>query len=465
MSFIRPAVAFCVLSLCAGLAHAQGTPAVSSLYAFNISNPTGNLVLGADGAIYGVASPATAVTGGLIYRAAVDGSSIETFYQIENVQARQPAAGLLLASDGNFYGTTRFGSVSEAATTGTVFRLTPAGELTVIHRFAPATGTNADLNQINTNGASPETELIEGVDGDLYGVTAAGGPYGTGAVFKVAKDGTGFKVLHTFGEDTDTETVGLIRTVDGAAPKGRLLQGADGLLYGTASVGGANGRGTIFRIAPDGSGFTVLYEFSETTEDPTTALPENEDGATPIAGLVDGGNGFYYGVTNAGGTDGRGVIFRIKPDGSEFEVLHEFDNTDGARPQVELTLASDGKLYGTTEGGGVNSSGAASTLGTIFSIGLDGTNFTRLYSFDGTVGSAPRGSLVELGPADFIGAAGVNGRCGYGALYRYRGDGTSFGNDDERCGRRRNRDQGGGSGGPALLLVLGSLAWMRRRMR
>lgn len=464
MFLIRPAVAFCVLSLCAGLAHAQATPTVSSLYAFSISNPTGNLVIGADGAIYGVAAPATSITGGLIYRAAVDGSSIETFHQIDNKQAIQPAAGLLLASDGQFYGTTRFGSIEEAATTGTVFRLTPGGQLTVIHRFAAATGSNADLNPINTNGAAPEAELIEGVDGNLYGVASAGGPYGTGAIFKVAKDGTGFELLHTFGEDTDTTVGGLIKTVDGASPKGRLLQGADGLLYGTASVGGANGRGTVFRIAPDGSGFTVLYEFSKATNDATTGLAENEDGTTPVAGLTDGGNGFYYGVTNGGGTEGRGVVFRISPDGATFEVLHQFNGNDGARPQGELLLASDGKLYGTTEGGGVTSSGAASTLGTLFAINLDGTNFTQLYNFDGTVGSAPRNSLLELGAADFIGSAGINGRCGYGSLFRYRGDGTSFDDDDRGCGTRRN-DDGGGSGGPALLLVLGSLAWMRSRMR
>jgi uncharacterized repeat protein (TIGR03803 family) len=464
MFLIRPAVAFCALSLCAGLAHAQGTPAVSSLYAFSISNPTGNVVRGADGAIYGVAAPATSVAGGLIYRAAVDGSSIETFYQIENDQAFQPVGGLLLASDGQFYGTTRFGSIGQVGTTGTVFRLTPTGEFTVIHRFQTTVASNADFNPINSDGASPESELIEGVDGNLYGVTSAGGPFGTGAIFKVAKDGTGFEVLHTFGEDTDTETVGLIRTVDGAAPKGRLLQGADGLLYGTASVGGANGRGTVFRIAPDGSGFTVLHEFSATTNDSTTGLPENADGATPLAGLTDGGNGFYYGVTSGGGVEGRGVVFRIKPDGSEFEVLHAFANTDGARPQGELLLASDGKLYGTTEAGGVNSSGTATTFGTIFSIGLDGTGFTRLYSFDGTVGSAPRVSLLEIGAADFVGTTGSNSRCGYGSLYRYRGDGTSFGDDDQGCGTRRN-NRGGGSGGPALLLVLGSIAWMRRRMR
>jgi uncharacterized repeat protein (TIGR03803 family) len=243
------------------------------------------------------------------------------------------------------------------------------------------------------------------------------------------------------------------------------VQGADGMLYGTASVGGDQGRGTVFRVGPDGSAFQVLYQFSATTADATTGLLENADGAIPLAGLTDGGDGFFYGVTSAGGSEGRGVIFRIAPDGSAFQVLHQFDGPNGSRPTVELIRGSDGRLYGTTEGGGVTASNATSTLGTIFSIDPAGPTFTRLYSFDGAVGSAPRSSLVQLGDADFLGTVGSNGRCGYGSLYRYKGDGTSFEGFDDRCGRRRNDNQGGGNGGPALLLVLGSLAWLRRRVR
>ena len=465
MSRIRFIVALCALNLCASVASGQGsTPAVSSLFAFNISNPTGNLALGPDGAVYGITSPATSIAGGLIYRATVDGTSIDTLLQIDRSQAMQPIAGLTLASDGQFYGTTRFGSIDETSTTGTVYRLSPTGDFAVIYRFAAATSSNADFNPINTDGAYPEAELIEGQDGLLYGVASAGGQFGTGAVFRLRRDGSDFQRLHEFAADTDTTTVGLIRTVDGAAPRGKLVQGADGMLFGTASVGGDNGRGTVFRIAPDGSAFTVLYHFSATTADATTGLLENADGAIPVAGLTAGGDGFFYGVTSAGGTEGRGVIFRISPDGATFQVLHNFDGPNGSRPAVELTLGSDGRLYGTTEGGGVNASNATSTLGTIFSIDVAGTNFTRLYSFDGTVGSVPRSSLLELGSADFLGTVGSNGRCGYGSLYRYKGDGTSFEGMDDRCGRRRN-DQGGGSGGPALLLVLGSLAWLRRRAR
>lgn len=465
MSLIRSVLAHCALSLCAVAAHAQTTPAVSNLFAFNASNPSGNLVLGSDGALYGVTAPSTSVTAGLIYRATVDGSSITTLRQLAFEEAIQPLSGLTLGSDGMLYGTTRLGSSQESGTTGTVFKLAQSGEgFTVIHRFATSTASNTDFNPINTDGAYPEAELTEGSDGYLYGVTSAGGPSGTGAVFKVSRDGTDFAVLHTFAADTDTTTAGLVVTVDGAAPRGQLVQGPDGLLYGTASSGGANGRGTVFRVQTDGTGFEVVHTFGATTDDATTGFPENADGAVPLAGLVDGQDGFFYGVTTVGGTEGQGVVFSMSPDGSTFTVLHNFNGTTGARPNSEMLLGDDGKLYGTTSAGGETSSGAASTLGTLYTIDRAGTNFARLHSFDGSVGTLPGSRPVQLGPTDFAGTLVSGGRCGFGGIFRYSGAGTTFDGND-RCGRRRNDPYGGGHGGPALALLLGCLAWLRRRAR
>ena len=464
---IRSAVALGALSLCAHMALGQATPAVSNLAAFSFSNPTGNLLLGDDGALYGVSAPTTSLTGGLIYRATVDGSAITTLYQMDIEDALQPQAGLTLGSDGMFYGTTRFGRAGETSTPGTVFKVSQTGTgFTVIHRFATSTGNNADFNPQNTEGAFPETELIEAADGDLihlYGVTTAGGPFGTGAVFRVSRDGTDFDVLHTFAADTDTTTSGLVITADGAAPRGQLLQVGE-FLYGTTAQGGANGRGTVFRIGLDGNGFELLHEFTATTNDATTGQPENTDGSSPGAGLVDGNDGYLYGVTTVGGTHGLGVVYSIAVADGAFEVLHHFDGPTGARPGAELLLGSDGKLYGTTAAGGVNASNAASTLGTIFVIDrwAAGAHLTRLHSFDGTVGTAPGSRLVQLGDGDFVGTVGVGGNCGYGGIYRYRADGTAFEGND-RCGRSRNNDSGGGWGGAAFVLLLRSLAWLRRK--
>ena len=463
MSRIRSALALVALGLFAVAGHAQTAPAISTIVAFSLSNPVGNLVKGADGALYGVASPATALSGGAIYRTTVDGSDVSTLYQLKADDALSPAGGLVLASDGLLYGTTKFGKAGELGGSGSIFKIAASGSgFTIIHRFALSTSTNQDTNPINTDGAYPEAELVEGADGYLYGVARAGGPNGTGTIFKISRDGTDFKLLHSFAAVTSSSTSGLTVTVDGAGPTGPLVAGTDNFLYGTTSQGGANGRGVVFRIAFDGTGFQVLHEFSATTSDTTTGLFENADGATPLGGLVDGGDGFLYGMTAQGGTDGNGVIFVLPADGSTFTVLHSFTGTGGSRPVAELMVASSGKLYGVTSTGGVNSAGTATTFGTIFSIDRAGTNFSSLYSFDGKDGSLPSSKLLETAPGVFVGAATSAGNCSYGTVFRYSlaGD-TVAGN--VKCGQKKNNNSGGGSAGLAVLLLFAGLGLVRRR--
>ena len=458
-------LAVAALSLSGALAEAQTAPAVSTVVAFNLSNPSGNLVRGGDGALYGVNQAATSVTGGLVYRTTIDGSSVRTLYQLNIEDGVSPLAGLLIASDGLLYGSTKFGRASETVGTGALYRLRADGTgFTVFHRFAGYTATNQDLAPINTNGAYPEAELIEGTDGYLYGVTRAGGAAGTGVIFKVLRDGADFQVLRQLSAITSAAGSGITANVDGAVPLGPLVRGVDGYFYGTASAGGVNGRGTVFRIAFDGTGFQVLHEFTATTPDATTALLENADGATPLAGLTDGGDGFFYGVTSSGGETGQGVIFAISPDGGTFTVLHHFSGNGGTRPVGELLLGTDGKLYGTTSTGGQSSSGAATSFGTIFSIARAGTDFALLHSFDSTQGSAPASRLVELSSTVFVGTANNAGRCGYGTIFRYSGAGDTV-TGNTRCGQSNNNNNGGGSLGPALLVLLGGIGWVRRRRR
>ena len=159
--------------------------------------------------------------------------------------------------------------------------------------------------------------------------------------------------------------------LDGASPLGVLLQGADGFLYGTTSVGGVNGRGTIFRVGTDGSGFQLQYVFA--------ALPDsgsplaNVGGASPLAGLTDGQDGRFYGVASGGGTNGIGTIFAFDPVGRVFSVMHNFEESNGDTPAGAMILGLDTRLYGTTAFGGTTSNGNTSTYGTIFSIARDGT--------------------------------------------------------------------------------------------
>jgi len=246
---------------------------------------------------------------------------------------------------------------------------------------------------------------------------------------------------------------------DGVAPLGPLAAMADGYLYGTTSGGGANGTGTLFRLRLDGSGFETVYVFSGMRL--SSGASVNQDGAAPVAGLTDGNDGRLYGVTTIGGTTGNGTVYAFDPVGGVFSTLHSFDGTRGSRPTSELLLAADGKLYGTTATGGSSTAGTATSFGTIYSISRDGTGFTSLRSFEGTNGSSPTGRLIQLDAGTFVGVAAGSAECGQGSIYQFSLTGATV-RGITNCGRQ---DDGGGSLGPLLLLLLGSLGVARSLRR
>jgi uncharacterized repeat protein (TIGR03803 family) len=448
-----------LLAALPAVAFAQSvTPAVSTLAAFSGSQTSASPVRGPDGSLYGVTSVLNLVTGGLIYRLASNGSSIETIYQLKLEDAYSPNGGLLLGSDGKLYGTTSLGAATDINTSGTVYRLNTDGSgFAVLHRFASYTSVNSIGNPINTDGANPESELIEGADGYLYGVARAGGPTGNGVVFRITKEGTDVRVLHAFGATTSDATTVPVLNVDGIGPIAPLVLGADNYLYGTTPRGGAAGYGTIFRVRLDGTGFELLRTFPTLVDGETADT--NVDGAAPLAGLTDGQDGRLYGVTSAGGSTGNGTIFAYDPVGGVFSVLHDFDGTKGAQPSGELLLAQDGKLYGTTSTGGTSDNGTVTLFGTIFSIARDGTGFTSLYSFDGGDGSTPTGRMLQLDASTFVGVTRGGGRCGQGTVFQLSLTGAET-KGVTNCGRKNNG--GGGGTAPALLLLLGLAGFARR---
>jgi uncharacterized repeat protein (TIGR03803 family) len=470
-SHLRKPLAACLLAGSV-FAIAQAAPAVSTVFAFNGSVPNGGLVQGADGALYGTSSAATVVSGGLVYRSTANGSSVTSLHQFSTTEGYAPKAGLLKGSDGLMYGTTRLGATSVSPfTTGTVYRIAADGtQFEILHRFGIYSETNVNGNPKNLDGAYPESALIEGSDGYLYGVARAGGLNGTGVIFRLSRDGSGFSVLHEFGPVTSLATENLVKNVGGSSPVGTLLQAPDGYLYGTASVGGINGRGTIFRIHMDGSGFEVVHEFTALA---TTGTLVNVDGAGPLSGLTDGGDGFLYGVAISGGANGVGTLFVVDPNSGDpatadpndklLTVLHDFDTPNGSTPTAALIVGSDSRLYGVTAGGGTNSSGATTTFGTIYSIARDGTGFAKLYSFDGKDGSGPYGPLLQLDAATFVGIAAAGGKCNQGTLFSYSATGATV-SGNTTCGQKKN-NSGGGSVAPGLLLLFGALGLARRRRR
>jgi len=281
------------------------------------------------------------------------------------------------------------------------------------------TGANATFTiTTNGSGAYPVAGLI--LSGTtLYGTTSSGGTNGTGTVFAVNTDGTGFTVLHTFGALVSGTNS------DGAYPAAGLLQDGDSL-YGTAQNGGSSGTGTVFTLRNDGLYFSNLHNF--------TALSApfggtNSDGANPAGGLILGEYVTLYGTAQNGGTNGRGTVFAIT---TSFTTLHTFtadtnvNNSDGAYPIGGLLL-SDNILYGTTSGGGIWGNGA------VFALDADGADYTNLYSFsafsphyfNNSDGSNPYAGLAILGNT-LYGTAGNGGDSYDGTLFSLTTNGADF---------------------------------------
>ena len=255
---------------------------------------------------------------------------------------------------------------------------------------------------------------VTAADGTLYGVAQSGGSAGNGVVFAVGTNGTGFTILHNFSAMTASTNS------DGATPDGSLIL-SGGTLYGTTAWGGAGGAGSVFRINADGTGFTNLYSFSAT--DSTTAT--NNDGANPYGSLILSGS-TLYGMADEGGTGADGTVFAIHLDGTGFTNLYNFSakvgsvNSDGAQPFGGLVL-SGGVLYGGTQTGG------ASGAGTVFAVNTDGTGFTNLHSFTSTDGNAADGSLVLSG-GTLYGTTDGGGSARNGTVFALNTDGSGFTN-------------------------------------
>jgi uncharacterized repeat protein (TIGR03803 family) len=245
------------------------------------------------------------------------------------------------------------------------------------------------------NGSSPHGSLFS--DGTfLYGVTVSGGANSSGVIFKIKPDGTSYtKLLDFSGAAT------------GSLPGGSLI--SDGtFLYGMTTDGGANGMGVVFKIKPDGTGFAKILDFAGAA-----------NGDNPVGSLISDGS-FLYGMTNRGGTNDMGVIFKIKPDGTGFAKLRDFTGMqDGYYPYC--SFITDGTfLYGMTSMGGTYG------LGTVFQIKPDGTAYSTILSFEGSGnGSNPPGSLISDGTF-LYGMTRDGGSNNLGVVFKIKPDGTGY---------------------------------------
>ncbi|MFO1338314.1 MAG: choice-of-anchor tandem repeat GloVer-containing protein [Burkholderiaceae bacterium] len=312
------------------------------------------------------------------------------------------------------------------------FRLRPDGQFEVLHTFSGRYG-------------SFPGGLTLGADGRFRGVTMWGGEADWGTVFRLGADGH-FKTQHSFTG----------APADGRAPDHRLVLASDGFFYGTAPLGGLHDLGTVFRLQPNGR-VEVVHHFQGGAQ----------DGASPVGGLTEGSDGFFYGVTGGGGERGKGTLFKMSRDG-EVTVLHSFwfDGRDGRpvapptegpdgrfygvagghrenrrglifridrdgayevvygfpppldangrEPRARLTLGRDGAFYGTTSEGGLHGGG------TLFRFTTDGV-LTTLHHFDAhSAVGAVAGELLETADGEFVGVTGSGGSMGYGSIFCFQ---------------------------------------------
>jgi uncharacterized repeat protein (TIGR03803 family) len=361
---------------------AFGTPELTG------EHPYAGLIEASDGALYGTTQDGGSLSGGTVFKIDRQSNHYSVLRNFANTTSdgHWPIGGVIEASDGVLYGTTQSGGSSNL---GTIFKLNRDGSGYAILRSLGAT-TN--------DGSVSWGHLVEGSDGRLYGTTAGGGGGSSlGTVFGLNKAGSGYAVLRRFS------TTGY----DGYYPRCGLLEGSDGVLYGTTEYGGSDGDGIVFKLRKDGSDYVVLHNFGSIAG----------DGEYPYASLIEGSDGILYGAAPRGGTTDAGVVFKLNKDGSDYHVLHSFGSipTDARYPYAALIEGRDGALYGTAMSGGSMNRGA------VFTLARNGSNYAVLHSFGTATGDgrAPLSSLVESRDGSFYGMT-YDGGVGGGIFFQFR---------------------------------------------
>jgi uncharacterized repeat protein (TIGR03803 family) len=379
-------------------AFAQTFTSLARFETTNGAHPTAPLVQGITGDFYGTATAGGANhNSGTVFKMTPAGvlTKIYSFCsQADCADGEEPYAGLVQVANGNFYGTTITGGAHVNANCfdggggcGTVFEITPTGKLTTLYSFCSLPNC--------TDGYSPGG-LVQASNGNFYGITGGGGTtisgcdVGCGTVFEITPEGE-LTTIYNFCSQTDC--------ADGSSPVAGLVQGSNGNFYGVTLTGGANDYGDVFEVSPNGK-LDVLHSFVDTEADPESALVQGTNGSlygttnsliyeitplgkftilhefegsaggiVPMGRLIQATDGNFYGTTYAGGANGAGTVFEITPAGA-LTTLYSFCSqsgcADGQIPIAGLLQGTDGAFYGTTSDGGDGI--CAMGCGTMFSL-------------------------------------------------------------------------------------------------
>ena len=325
--------------------------------------PVGELVKAGDGLLYGVVRGGGSFSiGGLFSIDPVSGDYQLRYEFGEEEGPKGPTAGLIKGKDGKLYGLTAGGG---------------SYELGSLYAYDPQKDEVEKLFDFNdTLGKTPWGAPIQASNGKLYGITTGGGSTYEGVIFEYDPVADLYEVLKQFDKD-----------IEGCCSEGGLLEVEEGVLYGMTAYGGAYDEGTLFKFNINSGHFVKLVDFESSTK-----------GASPYGEMIMASDGKLYGLTAGGGTYDLGVLYKYDQVTGVFEKKHDFAPADGGLPLGHLVRASNGKLYGLAAFNGANNSG------TLFEYDPETDEFTKKQDLGGKYGSLPRGSLIEL-YGKFVGTA------------------------------------------------------------
>jgi uncharacterized repeat protein (TIGR03803 family) len=374
------------------------------------AQPNAGLVLSGN-TLYGAAYIGGGSGEGTVFKVNTDGTGFKVLESFNGGNNEAYPETRLLLSGNTLYGA----SGGPGTTSGTLFAVNTNGTgFTTLHIFTELSGPS----YTNSDGAW-EFGTLTLSGNTLYGTANSGGSSGSGTVFAVNTNGTGFTTLYSFTAVPGSypHNTPPYPNSDGAFPADALILSGN-TLYGTANSGGSSGWGTVFALNTDGTGYTNLHNFAAGSGSYPNMT--NSDGAVLIAGLILSGN-TLYGTASAGGSGRNGTVFAVNTDGTGFAVLHSFTagfgsypnmtNSDGAGPMQGVLVLSGNTLYGAAFYGG------SSGNGTVFALNTNGTGFTTLHGFAGRTDGANPWAGLTLSGNTLYGTARAGGSSGDGTVY------------------------------------------------
>ena len=339
------------------------------------NQPVGGIVQASNGKIYGTTNVGGANNLGVLFEFNPIGNTYSVLSTMASTLGANPQAALIQASNGKLYGTTRVGGANNL---GTLFEFDP--------------GTNIQTKLLDfsiTNGTFPLGAVAQATNGLLYGLTSAGGTQSVG-------------VLYEYNISLNSYTKKIeFNTSSGGVPNGTLLHAANDKLYGLTSAGGTSTAGVIFEYDMSLNAYTKKIDLT------------SANGSQPSGGLIQAPNGKLYGVTRLGGSSSLGTIFEYDYALNAYTKKIDLTAGNGSQPYGSLCLASNGKMYGLTNLGGVNS------VGVLFEYDYIGNSYTKQVDLSAANGSNPFGSLIEASNGKLYGLTRNGGANSLGALFEY----------------------------------------------